>query len=67
MAPLQALSRRFWFASLRDVSAELRRGADAHAVILEAISKQDADAAAQASLQLNDYLTEFTLRILRER
>jgi DNA-binding GntR family transcriptional regulator len=67
MAPLQALSRRFWFANLRDVPADLRRGADAHIAILTAISKQDADAAAQASLRLNDYLTEFTHRVLPER
>jgi hypothetical protein len=49
MAPLQGLSRRFWFANLRDVAAELRAGA------------------AQASLALNDYLTDFAHRTLRER
>jgi DNA-binding GntR family transcriptional regulator len=67
MVPLQALSRRFWFANLRDVSADLRAGADRHVAILQAICDQDADAAAWASLRLNDYLTEYTLRVLRER
>lgn len=67
MAPLQSLSRRFWFANLRDVAADLRAGADRNVAILKAICKQDADAAAQASLQLNDYLTEFALRVLRDR
>jgi DNA-binding GntR family transcriptional regulator len=67
MAPLQGLSRRFWFANLRDVEADLRAGADRHVAILKAVCKQDAEAAARASLQLNDYLTDFALRVLHDR
>jgi DNA-binding GntR family transcriptional regulator len=67
MGPLQGLSRRFWFAHLRDVAAELRRGADRHCAILRAVLSEDADAAAAASLQLNDYLTEFAYGVLRDR
>lgn len=67
MAPLQGLSRRFWFANLRDVAADLRDGADKHIAILRAIHAQNAKAAARASLALNDYLVEFAHRTLRER
>jgi DNA-binding GntR family transcriptional regulator len=67
MAPLQGLSRRFWFANLRDVAADLRTGADKHIAILRAIHKQDAERAARASLSLNDYLVEFAHRTVRER
>ena len=67
MAPLQGLSRRFWFANLRDVAADLRDGADRHIAILRAIHDRDAERAAQASLALNDYLVEFAHRTLTER
>jgi DNA-binding GntR family transcriptional regulator len=67
MAPLQGLSRRFWFANLRDVAADLREGADHHVAILRAVSEQDAEGAARASLALNDYLVEFAHRTLRQR
>jgi DNA-binding GntR family transcriptional regulator len=67
MAPLHGLSRRFWFANLRDVAADLRDGADKHIAILRAIHAQDADAAAHASLALNDYLVEFAHRTLRQQ
>lgn len=67
MAPLQGLSRRFWFANLRDVAADLRDGADRHIAILRAIHDQDAERAAQASFALNDYLVEFAHRTLTER
>jgi DNA-binding GntR family transcriptional regulator len=67
MAPLQGLSRRFWFANLRDIAGDLRDGADAHIAILRAIHKQDPDRAAAASLALNDYLVDFAHRTLRER
>jgi DNA-binding GntR family transcriptional regulator len=64
MAPLHGLSRRFWFANLRDVAADLRDGADKHIAILRAIHDEDAEAAARASLDLNDYLVEFAHRTL---
>ena len=64
MAPLQGLSRRFWFANLRDVAADLRDGADGHVAVLRAVHAQDLDAAAEASLALNDYLVAFAHRTL---
>jgi DNA-binding GntR family transcriptional regulator len=67
MAPLQGLSRRFWFANLRDVAADLRDGADKHVAILRAIHNQDPEAGARASLALNDYLVEFAHRTLQQR
>lgn len=67
MAPLQGLSRRFWFANFRDVASDLRDGADRHMAILRAIHEQDAERAAKASLALNDYLVEFAHRTLRQR
>lgn len=67
MAPLQGLSRRFWFANLRDVAADLRDGADRHIAILRAIADQDAERAAQASYALNDYLVDFAHRTLTQR
>jgi DNA-binding GntR family transcriptional regulator len=67
MAPLQGLSRRFWFANIRDVAGEIRTGRDLHSAILQAICRTDAEKAAEASLRLNDYLTDFTYRTLRHR
>lgn len=67
MAPLQGLSRRFWFANLRDRAEDIRAGADRHCAILRAVHHGDPDQAAQASRQLNDYLVEFTHRTLHNR
>ena len=68
MAPLQGLSRRFWFANLalqNNPLPDLRRGAELHAATLQAICRNDEQAAALGSLALNDYLTEFTYGTLR--
>ncbi|PXY37013.1 GntR family transcriptional regulator [Prauserella flavalba] len=67
MAPLQGLSRRFWFAHLRDPKTELHEAADLHGQILRAICHGDETKATDASLQLNDYLTDFTYRTLRHQ
>jgi DNA-binding GntR family transcriptional regulator len=67
MAPLQGLSRRFWFSNLREVASDLRDGAERHIAILRAVCQQDAEGAAAASLALNDYLVEFAHRTLRRR
>jgi DNA-binding GntR family transcriptional regulator len=67
MAPLQGLSRRFWFAHLRAPKTELRKAADLHADILRAIGDGDEAKASEASLRLNDYLTDFTYRTLRNQ
>jgi DNA-binding GntR family transcriptional regulator len=67
MASLHGLSRRFWFANLRDVEAELRRGADLHIAMLTSICEQDRDEAVNASRALNDYLVEFAYATVRPR
>src|SRR5690606_9944164 len=67
MAPLQGLSRRFWFAHLRNPKAELAEAADLHGDILRAICDGDQSKASDASLRLNDYLTDFTYRTLRDQ
>ncbi|MHB8233257.1 MAG: GntR family transcriptional regulator [Solirubrobacteraceae bacterium] len=65
MAPLHGLSRRFWFANLRDVALELRRGADFHVAMLTALCEQDEGAAVAASRALNDYLVAFAYATVR--
>lgn len=65
MAPLQGLSRRFWFANLVDPVAEMRLAARLHAATLRAIGRGDEPGASAASLAVNDYLTEFAYRTLR--
>jgi DNA-binding GntR family transcriptional regulator len=65
MAPLQALSRRFWFANLREPARELRKAADLHGDTLRAICRGDDEEAAAASLRLNDYLVEFAYQTLQ--
>jgi DNA-binding GntR family transcriptional regulator len=65
MAPLQGLSRRFWFAQLRDPAAELSLAADLHSNILRAMCDADPERASKASLTLNDYLVDFTYSTLK--
>ncbi|MEW6645056.1 MAG: GntR family transcriptional regulator [Pseudomonadota bacterium] len=67
MAPLQGLSRRFWFANMLDRAAELATATALHSAILKAMSVGDEIAASKASLALNDYLTEFAYRTLQRR
>jgi DNA-binding GntR family transcriptional regulator len=64
MAPLQGLSRRFWFTHVTDVETEIKTGANLHVAILKAILGRDADAAEIAALELNDYLVEFAYATL---
>ena len=65
MAPLQGLSRRFWFTHVTDPVADVRDGAQLHEAILRAILDRDADGAQAASHSLNDYLVDFAYAILR--
>jgi DNA-binding GntR family transcriptional regulator len=65
MAPLQGLSRRFWFTHVVDDAAEIKAGAALHTSILEAILKQDEDTAERCSYDLNDYLVDFSYASLR--
>jgi len=66
MAPLQGLSRRFWFAHLKDPDRELATAGKLHGTILRAICHGDANEGAAASLRLNDYLVEFAYQTLKE-
>lgn len=65
MAPLQGLSRRFWFGQLRDPATELSLAAELHVNVLRATGDADPDRASKASLALNDYLVEFTYSTLK--
>lgn len=64
IVPLQALSRRSWFANLRDTRADIHAGADHHRAILTSTADGDSDTAAKASIELNDYLVGFARRAL---
>ena len=66
MAPLQGLSRRFWFAYKNDGS-DFVEAASCHASILRAVCHSDAEEAASASHKLNDYLTEMAYRSIGSR
>ncbi len=63
--PLQGLSRRFWFAHIESCQHEFTRAAQLHSATLHAVCQDDEDAAAKASLALNDYLTEFAYQSIR--
>lgn len=65
LGPLHGLSRRFWFATMRNVRGELRGAASRHAATLRAICHGDEKAAAAASVALNDYLIDFAYRSIR--
>jgi DNA-binding GntR family transcriptional regulator len=67
MAPLQGLSRRFWFGNLTSPADDLAGAANLHHDILAAIADGDGDAAEAASLALNDYLFDFTYATLPQR
>ena len=66
MAPLQGLSRRFWFA-YKNQDTDLREASSHHAAVLRAISRSDQEGATHASHQLNDYLTDFAYRSITAR
>lgn len=59
MAPIQAQTRRFWFLNFRKFG-DLRRVSLLHAEVARAIAAGDADAAADASDRLLDYVEEYT-------
>lgn len=59
MAPLQGLSRRFWFTHVVEEDAEIKAGATLHSTLLVSIVSGDVDGAEAASHALNDYLVDF--------
>jgi DNA-binding GntR family transcriptional regulator len=71
VAPLHALSRRFWFIHYKQ-AADLPLAAKVHAAVMDAIASGDEAGAADASDRLLDYIESFTrltleLRPLRRR
>lgn len=66
LSPSQALSRRFWFANMSDLS-ELDEGARRHIAILRAIANGEAGRAVEASGDLLDYLERFAVSTIRSR
>lgn len=67
MAPLQGLSRRFWFSHLSQPAADVAEAATLHAAVLEAVATGDVSAATDASLALNDYLVRFAYATLPQQ
>ena len=65
IAPLQGLSRRFWFAHVQDHAAEIHAGARLHRAILTAIVTTDVEAAEEAVENLNKYLVDFAYATIR--
>lgn len=66
MAPLQGLSRRFWFA-YKNQASDLTKASSLHAAVLRAVSHTDSIEAVAASHQLNDYLIDFAYRSINTR
>jgi len=67
MAPLQGLSRRFWFANLQDPKTDVQTAATFHSEILRAVVDGNEEKSVVASHRLTDYLTEFAFETLRRR
>ncbi|WP_116869964.1 GntR family transcriptional regulator [Vibrio splendidus] len=66
MAPLQGLSRRFWFAYKND-STDLKEASSLHATMLRAVCHTDTEEAVTSSYKLNDYLTDVAYRSISVR
>lgn len=67
MTPLQTLSRRFWIMNLKNQAKEISTGKILHGKVLKAIKEQKIDDAKNASLELNDYLAQFSLDSVAQR
>nr|WP_206448589.1 GntR family transcriptional regulator [Agrococcus sp. KRD186] len=65
IAPVQGLSRRFWFAHVSDEASEIRTGARLHRAILTAVLGGEVRAAEAAVRALNRYLVEFAYATIR--
>lgn len=64
LAPLQGLSRRYWFANLDAAEESIVSAACHHHDILRAVHDGDPLRAAEGSRHLNDYLTQHAYRSL---
>lgn len=59
MAPLQGLSRRFWFAHLRTSPDDVAIASELHSELLSAVGERSETRARAAAQALIEYLTEF--------
>ncbi|WP_312918502.1 GntR family transcriptional regulator [Kocuria sp.] len=64
IAPLQSLSRRFWFHHVVDAQQEIEMGAELLGPILRGVMEREPTLAENASLALNDYLVGFTQEVV---
>ena len=63
LTSVKGLSRRFWVLN-QEAHGDLKQMAHAHALIADAISKGDVEAAARAVDALIDYVEKFTLEVV---
>ncbi|PSW71723.1 GntR family transcriptional regulator [Photobacterium sp. GB-50] len=66
MAPLQGLSRRFWF-TYKDEGQDFVQASSLHAAVLRAVYNANEEEAVIASHRLNDYLTDVAYRSIQPR
>lgn len=66
MRPLRSMSRRFWFQNHSRQEASLEMGAKTHTAVMYAVAEGNAEAAAQLTDELMDYVESFARSTLRE-
>lgn len=64
LSPLQGLSRRFWIAHLNNRNSELKKVAELYLNKLKAICQNNVEGTVKASLEINDYFTNYTHQVL---
>lgn len=62
LLPLQNLSRRYWISHVAEAEKEIAVSSVCHSRMLHGSADREADAAAEAAYELNDYLVEFATR-----
>lgn len=67
LAPLQSLSRRFWYSHYLYARDRIPLAGRYHAAIMRAVAAADPEAAGEAVDRLMDYVGEFTRSVIRPR
>lgn len=62
LLPLQNLSRRYWISHVAEPEKEIAVSSVCHSRMLRGSADREADAAAEAAYELNDYLIDFATR-----
>ncbi len=62
LLPLQNLSRRYWISHVDDADHEIALSSVCHSRMLRGSAEKEAEAAANAAYELNDYLVGFVTR-----